>query len=231
MKKRMKLMTPGNILVGLIGFLFLFSLAVVIVVHARQIYYFDIAYLRIEEESGLSAEVIRRNYDVLIDYNLVEKQVDELVFPDFSMSDHGRIHFEEVKRIFVAIQYLCLISGILLVIGLADRFRRRNYGSLLLMSIFTLIVPIVLGILAFFWWDTFFIRFHELFFQNNYWLFDPATDPVINILPDEFFFHCAAAILLLMLVGCVVTGGIFHYKNKKLIQEELKNGYEQASTV
>ena len=27
-------------------------------------------------------------------------------------------------------------------------------------------------------------------FDNDYWLFNSKTDPVIKILPDEFFMHC-----------------------------------------
>ena len=53
-------------------------------------------------------------------------------------------------------------------------------------------------------WERFFIGFHKLMFSNDYWLFDPARDPVILILPDEFFFHCAAAVIV-----CLAAGGIF----------------------
>lgn len=33
-----------------------------------------------------------------------------------------------------------------------------------------------------------FIIFHELLFQNRDWIFDPRQDPVINVLPDQYFF-------------------------------------------
>ena len=34
-----------------------------------------------------------------------------------------------------------------------------------------------------------FVLFHKTMFNNDYWIFDPNLDPVINILPEEFFFH------------------------------------------
>ena len=37
--------------------------------------------------------------------------------------------------------------------------------------------------------DRFFILFHETFFNNDDWLFNPATDPIINVLPEQFFMH------------------------------------------
>ena len=101
------------------------------------------------------------------------------------------------------------------MITLFKKLRRRDYGSLKLMSILTFLMPVVLGALAALNWNAFFIKFHELFFNNNYWIFDPATDPVIRILPDEFFFHCAVVILLFLLLGCILTGALYRFATRK----------------
>lgn len=212
---RRRVLTPTNLLMALVGFLFLASLSVVLVLNLRGIYYFDVRYQQLEQRTGMSEEEIRENYDVLIDYNLISKRVKTLEFPSFSMSEHGRTHFAEVKRIFVAIQYLCMISGVLFMIGVCWKIPHRDCGSLKLMSILTFLVPIVLGVLAFLSWDTFFVKFHELFFDNDYWIFNPATDPVINILPDEFFFHCAAAILLFLFLGGILTGALYRFATRR----------------
>ncbi|MCD8346528.1 MAG: TIGR01906 family membrane protein [Lachnospiraceae bacterium] len=232
MKKRT--LTLGNIVLALIGFLFMTSLSVTLVLNLRCIYYFDIGYLNLESETGYSEEVIRANYDALIDYNLLYKGVDELEFPDFPMSENAATHFREVKQIFVALQILLPVTGAVLagvcaaILIRRRRFRKEiqpekisqpqrsqqsrlaaNVGALKLLSVFTFAIPIVLGILAAANWDSFFVRFHELFFNNDYWLFDPATDPVILILPDEFFAHCAAAILLILFLGGILTGVLY----------------------
>jgi integral membrane protein (TIGR01906 family) len=207
--RRRRVLTPTNLLAALVGFLFIFSLSVVLTLNLRSIYYFDIRYQNLVAETGLSETTIRENYDTLIDYNLITKHVKTLEFPDFPMSEHGRTHFAEVKRIFVAIQYLCIVSGVILVIVLFRKLRKRDYGSLKLTSIFTFLVPLVLGILAALNWNAFFLKFHELFFNNNYWIFDPVTDPVITILPDAFFLHCAVMILLFLFLGCILTGALY----------------------
>ncbi|MCD8336291.1 MAG: TIGR01906 family membrane protein [Lachnospiraceae bacterium] len=229
MKKR--IITPGNLLFALVGFLFLTCFSVTLVLNLRCIYYFDIGYLDLESETGYSEAVIRANYDALIDYNLLFKGVGELEFPDFPMSENAAIHFEEVKRIFVALQILFLVTGAALAAFCAAVIIRRgiflkgrgpdeerqsgqsrlavNIGALKLLSVFTFVIPVVLGVLAALNWDSFFVRFHELFFNNDYWLFDPAADPVILILPDEFFAHCAAAILLILFLGGILTGVLY----------------------
>ncbi|MCD8105641.1 MAG: TIGR01906 family membrane protein [Lachnospiraceae bacterium] len=204
----------GDLFLGLVGFLFLVCLSVVLVLNLRCIYYFDIDYLDLEAETGYSEELIRENYDALIDYNLLFKGVNDLEFPDFPMSDEAEIHFKEVKRIFIAIQILCMVSGAAVLVLLFRKLPRREYGGLKLISLLTFVVPIILGICAVWDWDSFFVRFHELFFQNDYWLFDPITDPVILILPDMFFAHCAAAILIFLLLGGILTGVLYRLLKK-----------------
>ena len=41
---------------------------------------------------------------------------------------------------------------------------------------------------------------HRIFFRNDYWIFDAETDPVIRMLPEEFFLHCGLLIILLVLL-------------------------------
>ena len=209
------MLTPSNLLLALVGFLFLACVSVVLVLNLRTIYYFDIRYQQLESETGLSEAVIRENYDTLIDYNLVTKGVKKLEFPSFPMSEHGETHFREVKRMFFGIQYLLIISGVAFLFGLSRKLPRRDYGSLKLVSALTFVIPLVLGVLAAVSWNSFFIKFHEIFFSNDYWIFDPVTDPVIRILPDAFFFHCALAILFFLLLFGLLTGAIYRFATRK----------------
>ena len=132
-----RVFTLSNILVAIVGFFFILSLSVVLVLNLRTIYYFDIRSQQLERQTGLSEEQIRENYDALIDYNLITKRVKTLEFPDFPMSEYGKIHFAEVKRIFVFFQYLCVFSGIIMLVSLFKKLPKKDYGSLKLMSILT----------------------------------------------------------------------------------------------
>ena len=58
-----------------------------------------------------------------------------------------------------------------------------------------------------------FVKFHNLFFKNNYWLLNPLTDPIIKIMPEQFFFHCAIGVFLLNILFsliCFILYKLFH---------------------
>lgn len=179
---------------------FLISAAVVLALNLRFIYYHDIQALGIAESSGMSPEKIRQNYDVLIDYNLLWHKED-LRMPDFPMSAEGEIHFREVKGIFDAFQILFLLStaGLALIWLWTREKIGRSFARLTGWICFSLTA--LLGLFALIGWDHLFVAFHKVFFNNDFWIFDAATDPVITILPDTFFLHEALLILGIVLLG------------------------------
>lgn len=178
------------------------SVSVVFTLAFRPLYYLDISALDIPGQSGYSEEEIRDNYDVLIDYNL-SFGGGQLEFPTLAMSEPGRIHFEEVRDIFNLFKYMAAAGTVVSIAGIVFCTRRKEYKYLKLTSILTVALPAVLGILVALNWEQAFVTFHHIAFDNDYWIFDPATDPVIMILPDTFFLHCA-----LMILGCVVLGSV-----------------------
>ena len=204
----------SDLLLTLLLVTFLFSAAVVIVLNFRPLYWLDIKLLGIEQLSGRGTKEILQNYDTLIRYNQFWYQ-GPLVFPTLPMSETARIHFQEVKVIFVIIQYLCMGSGILSLVGILLKHRQEGSRYLKLTAVLAILIPVVLGGLAILCWDDFFITFHHIFFRNNYWLFYPETDPVILMLPDGYFLHCALAIVLLILAGSLVCFKIGRRKSRK----------------
>lgn len=193
------------------------SIAVVITLNFRSLYYASIKTFHITENTGLSETTIRNNYDVLIDYNRLFG-TKELEFPDFPMSENGKIHFEEVKRIFITIEILGVISFILLIFIIL--YLVKNYQFRFLKYNFSLgiSIPIILGVLIGLNWEKAFVIFHKIFFNNDYWIFDVNTDPIITILPDKFFFICAVMILFLFILFSCVSGVIYRaVKHMKVI--------------
>ena len=116
----------------------------------------------------------------------------------------------------VAIEYIFIASGI---IGLAFLLllicKFKEFLFLKLASILTIAIPAVLAILISINWEAAFVTFHHIFFNNDYWLFYPDKDPVILMLPDEFFFHCAAMILILVILGSLISFMIYRILRKK----------------
>ena len=193
-----------NSFFGLAGAAVMICLAVSVTVWFRPLYYFDIGYLQIPQTSGVSAELCRLNYDTLIDYNVLGGS-ETLAFPTMKMSENGRIHFEEVKQIFVVMQILALAG---LAAFAAFLFRSRGRQKAEAFRWMRCAVGITLGLGAIVLlavlidWNTAFCIMHSIFFNNDYWLFDPRTDPIITILPDTFFLHCGLLILCLIAIFC-----------------------------
>lgn len=206
-----------DIVLALLLTIFIVSLAIVLTVFFKQLYYFDIDYLNIPAMSGVSKEVIKKNYDILIHYQSIFYQ-DALYLPDFVMSTTGRIHFEEVKRIFDMIQIVCMISGVISFIMIYQNIRDKEYRYLQLTSIFSIIIPTVIGFLASLDFDKAFVIFHKIFFRNDYWIFDSMSDPVITILPESFFMHCFMMIILIVIILSIICYAIYRKKVKEIIK-------------
>lgn len=199
MKRQMK-HKVFNIAAALIAAVCVICISVTAVVLARPLYYWDTDNLQIPETSGYSKEICIENYDALIDYNLIGGS-EKLVFPSFSMSEQGEIHFAEVKEIFITMQVIS-IAGIILFAGFM--LYRKLHGVpregtlwMRFTGIVLLFAVVMIGLAITIDWQWSFEFMHKVFFDNDYWLFDPKYDPVITILPDRFFLHCGILIVLI----------------------------------
>lgn len=191
----------------------LISVAVILTLNFRPLYYLDMKLLNLSEKTGYSEEEIMDNYDTLIEYNSVFYKGD-LEFPTLSMSEEGEIHFVEVKRIFTFFQAILFPVTLAASLFFIWNLRKQKPLYLKWASIFMVGIPTVLGILIAVNWDRFFVLFHEIMFNNDYWIFDPQTDPIIRLLPDAYFMHCAVMILALVVLFSVLC--MIKYKGKRV---------------
>ena len=142
-----------------------------------------------------------------------------------TMSENGRQHFAEVKKIFLNLQWAGIICLVLLTPILTWAVSRKEWRWVKYTGYLCIGIPAVVGILILFCWDNLFVWFHKLVFRNNFWLFDPSTDPIINFLPDEFFLHCAILIVVLILAAAVLCLNRYKYLQKHpnpMIKEKKK---------
>ena len=184
------------------------SFAVIFTFHFRPLYYAEIRALDLPGQTGMTEEEIRANYDAVIDYNSLFSR-GELELPTLAMSEEGRIHFADVRRLVVSIETAGLLCAVLFLGSLFLPRKKRGSEFLLLAGIASALLPLILGALALLCWDQVFIAFHRIFFRNDYWMFNPVTDPIITILPDRFFLHAALLLFEIILLGCVFCVGLW----------------------
>lgn len=193
--------------------LFLISAAVKATLAFRQLYYFDLDHLNIANDYGMSKEEIIKNYNILIDYTQ-KKSISKLVMPSFPMSKAGEIHFEEVKNLFMKFNLLLYITGFISLLGVPLLLRNKSFSFLKWSAAGLLAIPLTLSIPFAVNFDKSFTIFHKIFFNNDYWEFDPVTDPIINVLPQEFFMHCAIMILLILALLSIILYSFYRRYRK-----------------
>ena len=176
--------------------------SVVAVICFKPLYYRDIDHYDMVARTGMSEEEIKLNYDEMVDF-LMRWNGDELTLPTLPMSEGGKIHFADVKHVFTGVKILGLFSLAVAVLCFILLRKEDRRSSLAAAGIITIGIPAVLGTFVAVAWDKFFVLFHKIFFNNDYWIFDARTDPVITILPDGFFLHCMVLIVSLVAAGAL----------------------------
>jgi integral membrane protein (TIGR01906 family) len=210
MSKNMNRLT--TVILSLALSLFLISLTVKLTLSFRQLYYYDIENLNIAKDYGMKKEAIMENYNILIDY-LQDKNISKLNMPDFPTSREGEIHFVEVKNIFMNFNILFYITGLISLAGGFLKLKSKDFKFLKWSSFGLLGIPVILAVPFRINFDKSFTAFHKIFFNNDYWEFDPVKDPIINVLPQELFFHNAVMILLILALFSLILYFVYR-KNK-----------------
>lgn len=170
---------------------------------AWLIYPWEISFLDLEEVVYLKSADISYNFNILMTY-LTNPFATVLDMPNFTSSADGLKHFADVKNLFHLAQALFLLSLPTLYFFFRDVVL-KGYGKVAeKLLIWLAVLPLMIGAVGVLvGFDTFFVLFHTVLFPgDSTWLFNPNTDPVIYILPAEFFLHCFLLFLFLYEMTC-----------------------------
>ena len=184
------------------------SIAVPLLV--RPFYHLHIGPLELEKASGLTAAQIRQAYGQVMDYCFGLR--DTFAAGVLRFSEEGASHFADVRVLFsLDLAVLIFSAAVLLLLWFYCRHkavvlhRFGGHGPAFWGCVGLGAAFVVIGGLAATDFDRAFTIFHSIFFPGkDNWLFDPRYDPVINILPQEFFRNCAVLILAVLLISCTV---------------------------
>lgn len=191
----------------------------------RSFYYAHIGPLELTERCGMTEEQIKEAYDDVMDYCLGKS--DDFSAGDLTWSEEGRAHFADVRTLFILDILLLMLSlaAIAAVIVYCIFRGRRPYffkghspGFWAGVCVFG--ASAAVAAVAALNFDKAFEIFHRLFFPGkDNWLFDPYHDPMILMLPQEFFRNCAvmiAAVILILCVALIAADYGILYKDRRL---------------
>ena len=113
-------------------------------------------------------------------------------------------HMEDVRGLFVGavyLRYILIAVSILCIIAvklLKGKVFKFLSNVLIFGTVITLILTAVLVFLIAGDFEKYFIIFHHIFFNNDLWMLDPATDNLINIVPQGFFMDMSMRIIIVL---------------------------------
>jgi integral membrane protein (TIGR01906 family) len=109
-------------------------------------------------------------------------------------------HMIDVKNVADAMKWIAIVSGGIVVIGLAvllvpQASRLYGWRTVMLAGLGTVIILAAIALFILIGWSTFFVQFHELLFPPGTWTF-AFTDSLIRLFPEQFWFD----------IGVLVSG-------------------------
>ncbi|WP_040194377.1 TIGR01906 family membrane protein [Clostridium culturomicium] len=181
-------------------------ISTLVVTNSKYIYYSTIEKFELEDRGEVTKEEIKSNYSYIVDYILSKDKSKEFKLPTMEYSKDGAVHFFEVRKLFdlAKIVAIVLLLGVGFLVGIYY-YSYKSWKPLKQIGLTLIIMPIATSLVVSTSFSFFFTVFHKIFFNNDKWLFDPLTDPIIGILPEEFFALCAAVIVLLTtIIGLII---------------------------
>lgn len=153
----------------------------------------DLDALKIPQSAGISREQALENYRAVMRY-LSPFSDTAFSLPSLKWSQEGEAHFADCKKIFDGVYFAGAAAAAALAL-LARRKRLRNSRIKAISGAAVLAIPLLVLAAVAIDFDQAFVLFHQLFFPGaTNWIFDANLDPIILILPEEFFLHCALVI-------------------------------------
>lgn len=118
-----------------------------------------------------------------------------------------RSHMVDVRGVVLAFYALVAVAlAVLLVGGVAARGSRWFRRAVALGAGGLAVGAVVIGGAFLLFFDTAFTLFHQLFFAAGTWTFDPATERLVQLFPDQFWAETSVAIAV---VGLGLTLGVW----------------------
>ena len=192
---------------------FLLALVILLTIYLSWLVYpLEISWLHLTSRVPFQPQTIQHNFNVLMDY-LTNPLNQALEMPDFPSSASGIHHFAVVKGLFHLAQGVAIVTLPIFYL-FWKQVIQKGFLSLYRRGILIMVcLPLVLGLVAvFIGFEQFFTLFHQiLFVGDDTWLFDPAKDPVILILPEDFFLH---AFLLFFCLYELIFGFLYLQSRK-----------------
>ncbi len=176
----------------------------------------------VTESLGMELDDVMEVTDYMMDY-LIGKEEELSVVTEVDgktqdfFNEQDRLHMADVRNLFLGglrLRNLCLIAVVFLILGLVvlktDFMRLLPKAYLWAVGIF-LALLVFLAIAFSINFTKCFTIFHQIFFTNDLWMFNPSEDYMIRMLPEGFFFDMVVRIGAIF-AGMLLLGTIIAFR-------------------
>ena len=216
---------PASVLLSVVLALLVLSFSISVPILCRPFYYVHIGALHLPERTGWPEEVIREAYDQVLDFCVFGAPFGT---GELAWSESGRSHFADVRGLFLLdFAVLGVTAAAALALLLLHRARGVNFhrfagrGPAFWAGAGTAGLVLVVAGLAALDFDRAFTVFHAIFFPGkDNWIFNPATDQIILVMPEVFFRNCAlliGGVLLACCAGLVLWDVLAHRSRRTAV--------------
>ena len=162
---------------------------------------------------GMSQEDLDKATEVLLDY--IQNKRDDLKVTAVVNGEERQVfnqretdHMVDVKKLYLGAMNVGLVGGIagLLILIVAILLKQTKaalkgylWGNAAFAAIFA-----ILAVYAAVDFNSFWTGFHHIFFTNDLWILNPATDILIMMVPQQFFFDLVMRIVAASVAAIVI---------------------------
>ncbi|MDP2744669.1 MAG: TIGR01906 family membrane protein [Dehalococcoidia bacterium] len=220
MSVRAKLLIPFQVLVVLVLPALLMVGNLLWAAGEVNLYEYGFRKYEVDQATGIEQAELAKAAAVLVRYfDSAEEPVDVRVMKDgreFELfNEREKVHLRDVKELIQMGRRLRLglLAYALLFVVLARWWAGRDSGRTLARAgLFgaglALALIFAFGLVTLVGFDWLFLQFHLLSFSNEFWMLDPATDYLIRMVPQGFFYDATLFVTLATLVEAVLLGGV-----------------------
>jgi integral membrane protein (TIGR01906 family) len=158
--------------------------------------------------TGFTADELRTSTDAILADLVLGRSFDVQVNGTPVLNQREQAHMADVRTVFRGLWILAAISAVVLVAASRRSDRAGTWravrGGAIGLTIGVVIVGVV-GLVAF---DRLFELFHEVFFPAGSYLFDPATDRLVQLFPFQFWEETAMVVGIVIIAASLAVAAV-----------------------
>ncbi len=207
MKKVLTYLLAVVLAVSTIFFIFVSSIEIATL--NRPIFSYHFNKSDIMSDTKMSHDDLMRSADKLIRY--IKNKDDDLEIEAVVdgetrevFNEREKLHMVDVKNLYLAVRFIKRIALFLMLAILVLLRKNEIYGAVIKATLYVIpaisVLIVILGGMFALDFNTNFVKFHLLFFDNDLWILNPNTDILINIVPEAYFYG-----VIMLIVALVIT--------------------------